>query len=76
MGQGTWDSVQLKMAAHSAFEEGLNFQSQVIAVSAEMAMVIFWGLSTAAFTYMYGLCLHYCVVQSQQIFRVFPTWAF
>lgn len=32
VGQGTWDSVQLKTVAHSACREGLNFQSQTIVV--------------------------------------------
>lgn len=32
--------------------------------------------STAAFTYLHTLSLHYSVVQSPQIFSVFPPWAF
>lgn len=43
VGQGTWDSVQLETVAHSAFKEGLNFQSQAIEVSGEMVMVVFGG---------------------------------
>ena len=43
MGQRIGDSVQLKRAAHSA-SEGLNFQSQAMVLSGEMAMVVFWGL--------------------------------
>ena len=43
VGQRIGDSVQLKRAAHSA-SEGLNFQSQAMVLSGEMAMVVFWGL--------------------------------